>query len=238
MNASENTLIDTPKDPIATLILAHGSGSPMDHSTMNELTYWLNKHHIEVMRFEFDYMAQRRSGGSRRPPPAMNKIIDEWEHKLRHSEHKLSSKPLFIGGKSMGGRAASLLNTQCDTQLATKQLPAWHGTICVSYPFHPTSQPNKLRTEHLHSQQRPLFIAQGTRDSFGSIEEVAGYNLPVDIELHWIETGNHDLKPLKRSGQTHANALSEAALGIATFMCKVLKRSPHPLSASRALDLK
>ncbi|HMF08424.1 MAG TPA: alpha/beta family hydrolase, partial [Thermoanaerobaculia bacterium] len=84
------------------------------------------------------------------------------------------------------------------------------GLLCLGYPFHPPGQPARLRTSHLESLAVPTLIIQGTRDPFGSPDEVAGYRLSPDIRVHWIEGGDHSLKPKARSGRTEQENLDEA----------------------------
>ena len=129
---------------------------------------------LKVVRFEFAYMAQRRVGGSRKPPPKAEKMIPEFEAALEALDTEV---PLIIGGKSMGGRIASMI---ADGLLQTKRIS---GLLCIGYPFHPIGKPDKLRTDHLRDLQTPTLICQGTRDPFGTAEEVAAYDLSEAIEI-------------------------------------------------------
>lgn len=156
---------------------------------------------LAVVRFEFAYMAAR-AAGKRRPPPRAERLVGEY----RAAVEALDDRPLFIGGKSMGGRVASLL---ADDLFAADRIA---GLVCVGYPFHPPGRPETLRTAHLEALRCPALIAQGTRDPFGGREEVAGYRLSPAIELAWFEDGDHDLKPRKRvTGLSQADHI--AALG-------------------------
>lgn len=189
----------------ATLLLAHGAGAPMDSDFMNLLSDSLAGQGIRVLRFEFPYMAARREGGARRPPNPMPALQDSFrEH------HAALTGPVFIGGKSMGGRVASLL--------ADELAPA--GLICFGYPFHPPRKPERTRTEHLAALATPTLIVQGTRDPFGKPEEVAGYTLSSQIEVCWLESGDHDFMPLKSSGSSQADLIQRAAQQAAAFMGK------------------
>lgn len=94
--------------------------------------------------------------------------------------------------------------------LIAAEMPV-RGLLCLGYPFHPPGKPEKTRTEHLAAMKTPSLIIQGTRDPFGRPEEVSGYRLSERIGLHWIEDGDHDLKPRKASGRTHKDTLYEAA---------------------------
>lgn len=142
-------------------------------------------------------MAARRSEGSRKPPPRADKLIPEYRGAI---EGLRTNGPLIIGGKSMGGRVASMI---ADELFQADRIA---GLLCVGYPFHPIGKPDKLRTEHLANLQTPTLICQGTRDQFGSKEEVIDYELSPAIQIEWFEDGDHDLKPRKRiSGYTHAD---------------------------------
>ena len=102
-----------------------------------------------------------------------------------------AKRPLVIGGKSMGGRVASMVADE----LAAKGRIA--GLLCLGYPFHPPGRPEQLRTAHLETLHTPALICQGTRDPFGTRDEVAGYMLSKAIAIAWFEDGDHDLKPRK-----------------------------------------
>ena len=102
-----------------------------------------------------------------------------------------ASGPLVIGGKSMGGRIASMV---ADDLYRSGQIA---GLLCLGYPFHPMGKPTQLRTAHLSAIETPTLICQGTRDAFGTREEVAGYSLSPEIDIFWLEDGDHDLKPRK-----------------------------------------
>lgn len=194
----------------------------MDSEFMTSYTSALRGYGISVLRFEFDYMAQRRTGGSKRPPPKILTLVDQWQSLMHRWQTKTGNKtPFFIGGKSMGGRVATLLNTSDKNTPQNK--PVWEGVVCLGYPFHPQKQPLKLRTEHLSQSIQPTLIIQGTRDPLGTQEEVTSYALTQSIQLHWINTGNHDLKPLARSKVTHQDAIEDAARATHAFIDKRLQ---------------
>ncbi len=115
---------------------------------------------------------------------------------------------LVIGGKSLGGRIASMVADEAGVR----------GLVCLGYPFHPPGKPEQLRTEHLQMLRTPALIVQGTRDALGSREEVAGYRLSPSIRIAWIEEGDHSFKPRKSSGRTEAQNLSEAIARVREFL--------------------
>lgn len=196
-------LFTGPDDAAVTLLLAHGSGAPMDSPAMNAAADALASEGLRVARFEFSYMAARRTEGSRRPPPRAETLNPEFRAAVADLA---ATGPLVIGGKSMGGRVASMV---ADGLLAEGRIA---GLLCLGYPFHPPEKPAQLRTAHLMALATPSLICQGTRDPFGTKDEVPGYGLPERIRFLWLEDGDHDLKPRKSvSGFTAADHLATMA---------------------------
>ncbi|MDX1803027.1 MAG: alpha/beta family hydrolase [Alcanivorax sp.] len=190
----------------AVLLLAHGAGAAMDSDFMAQLSLALAEHGISVARFEFPYMRRMREEGRRLPPDRAAKLLDAFKCQLM----SLSASPLpvWIGGKSMGGRMASML--------AAQQPVA--GVVAFGYPFHPPGKPDKTRTDHFPDISAPLLICQGERDPFGKPQDVAGYFLPEHFSVHWLADGDHDFKPRKRSGITREQLIKEAARKAAQFI--------------------
>jgi predicted alpha/beta-hydrolase family hydrolase len=196
-------LFDGEAGAPVTVLLAHGAGAAMDTPFMAGLATALAGCGLRVARFEFAYMAARRTGGPKRPPPKVEVLSAEYAAALADLP---GAGRVVIGGKSMGGRVASLI---ADEAFAAGRIA---GLACFGYPFHPQGKPEKLRTEHLAGLRTPALICQGTRDPFGTQEEVAGYALSERIALHWLEDGDHDFAPRKRvTGLTQADHLSAAA---------------------------
>jgi len=201
-------LLDGPEDGPVTLLLAHGAGAPMDSASLNATTAALAAEGLRIARFEFVYMASRRSG-QRKPPPRAESLKPEY---LAAVDALSASGPLIIGGKSMGGRVASMIADD----LYSKNRIA--GLLCLGYPFHPPGKPAQLRTAHLVDLKTPSLICQGTRDEFGTREEVAAYDLSDRIEMLWLEDGDHDLKPRKSvSGYSSADHLRTVARAVAAW---------------------
>lgn len=211
---SEQEFLKTGPDSPC-LLLAHGAGAPMDSAFMAEMADLLAERNVGVIRFEFPYMQQRRHGGKKRPPDRQPVLLGHWRKVVERlsSDTSCPIQHLFIGGKSMGGRMASLLVDE----LVTEGLPV-KGCICLGYPFHPPSKPEKTRTEHLKEIASPVLILQGTRDALGKQEEVDGYDLSEAISLCWLDDGDHDLKPRVRSGFTQQQHLNRAADVIVEFI--------------------
>ncbi len=198
-----NLLIEGPGEG-ATVALAHGAGAAMDSDWMNNLSAALAARGLRVVRFEFPYMQRRREDGKRRGPDRPPALLATWRSVI---DAVSGAGPLIIGGKSMGGRIASMVADEC----------AVDGLVCLGYPFHPPRAPEKLRTEHLQDLRTPTLILQGTRDTFGLPEEVAGYGLASTIRVHWLEDGDHSFKPRVRSGRTLAQNMDEAVNEITRF---------------------
>ena len=198
-------IINGPDGGSETIILAHGAGAPMDSQFMNGVAEGLAEKQIRVIRFEFSYMKERRKTGSKRPPDPQNRLLETWEAVLHHFREE---KRLFIGGKSMGGRMASMIAENTSVQ----------GLVCLGYPFHPPGKPEKTRIEHLESMKIQTLIIQGTRDALGKQEEVLKYPLSPKIALHWLEDGDHSFKPRKSSGRTEEQNVSEAVNAAAQFI--------------------
>ncbi|WP_264212502.1 alpha/beta family hydrolase [Leisingera thetidis] len=172
-----------------TILLAHGAGAAMDTPWMATTAGALAECGFRVARFEFSYMAARRTGGSKRPPAKAGTYVPEY---LAAVDALPCDGPLLIGGKSMGGRVASLVAQSLYDAGRIK------GLICLGFPFHAPNKPEKTRYDHLTGITCPTLICQGTRDQFGSREEVEGYPLSPAVDLFWLEDGDHDLKPRKR----------------------------------------
>jgi uncharacterized protein len=196
-------LFDGPEDARVTIVLAHGAGAPMDSASMNATAKAFAEAGFRVARFEFGYMAARRDG-HRKPPPKAETVMPEYVAAV--DDLGPTNGPLLIGGRSMGGRVASMV---ADALFDAGRIA---GLVCLGYPFHPPGRPTQLRTKHLVGLQAPALIVQGTRDEFGVPDEVKGYDLAKTIELHWVEDGDHDLKPRKSvTGIGAAEALKQIA---------------------------
>ena len=204
----DGLLWDRPEGPArATLILAHGAGAPMDSEFMNQMAQKLAARGLTLVRFEFDYMAARREDGKKRPPNPQAKLLERWRAVHAQVRQQVTG-PLAIGGKSMGGRMASLLVDELQAE----------ALVCLGYPFHAIGKADKPRTAHLADLRTPTLIVQGERDAMGDRHTVAGYQLSAAIELCWLTAGDHDLKPLKVSGYSHEQHLEAAADAIAEFL--------------------
>ena len=165
---------------------------------------------LRTARFEFPYMAMRRTGDRRPPPDRLPLLLAAW----RTVVAALGRDQVVVGGKSMGGRVASLLAAE----MVEANAPV-RGVVCLGYPFHPPGrEPGANRIEHLARMATPTLILQGTRDPFGTAADVAGYELSPAVRVHWLEDGDHDLKPRHASGRDWRANRDEAMDAVAAFV--------------------
>ena len=207
-----NTIINTPSDPVATLLLAHGSGAGIATPFMTALAEGISTFGITVIRFEFPYMTKARTLGKKQAPNS-NAILEKTYRTQIQSV--LDHQPLFIGGKSMGGRIAS--------QIA--DVHPVNGCICLGYPFHPPGNPSKLRTAHLQQIRTPVCILQGTRDPFGTKTEILEYPLSPNIQLHFLEYGNHSFETRKKDPVRTEALLRQASKITAAFIFETIQKA-------------
>lgn len=193
---------------VGRLLMAHGAGAGQDSTFLERLRDALAERGVQALAIEFAYLQQMRREARRRPPPRVERLVEElarWCDILTH--HALP--PLWLGGKSMGGRVASLL-------AARDGAP---GLILCGYPFHPPRKPESLRLAHWPLIASPTLVVQGSRDPFGSRDEIAGYDLG-GARVHLLEDGDHDWQPRRASGRTQVSLIDEAAEAIAGFMAE------------------
>lgn len=187
------------------LILAHGAGAPMDSDFMNRVAFGVSESGIQVVRFEFPYMQERRFRGLKRPPDRQQVLIKCWENVINDFG---GPQRIVIGGKSMGGRMASLIAASQPVR----------GLVCLGYPFHPPGKPEKLRTAHLADILSPALILQGERDRLGNRQEVLNYQLPENIKVEWMPDGDHDFKPRVKSGFAYEENIAKAVSALIRFI--------------------
>jgi hypothetical protein len=207
MRSDSDLLFDGPDDALTTVVLAHGAGAPMNTPFMNSVARGLAAGGgVRVVRFEFPYMRARRETKRRTGAPDREPVLrNSWKEAV---ERLGGGRKLVIGGKSMGGRIASLIADEVGAR----------GLVCLGYPFHPPGRPEKLRTKHLETLRTPALVVQGTRDPFGTPEDVAGYALSPAIRVVWLEDGDHSWKPRASSGRTEAQNMADGITAIRDFL--------------------
>ncbi|WP_333825402.1 alpha/beta fold hydrolase [Pinisolibacter sp.] len=198
-------------DARATVLLAHGAGAPMDSSFMTRIAEGLAARGITVARFEFAYMAKRRTTGKKAPPPKAEKLIPEFRAAIEAvAAAPERVGPIVVGGKSMGGRVA--------TMTAGAPLPAAVvGVACLGYPFHGPGRPEEIRLAPLANGLLPTLVLQGERDEFGNRGEVEDLAVGPHTRFEWIEDGSHDFGPRGSSPATLKGNIAHACDTLAGF---------------------
>jgi predicted alpha/beta-hydrolase family hydrolase len=199
-----NLKFDGPKKAKTCVILAHGAGESSDSAFLTFFAEELAKQRHRVARFDFPYMVQRSTTGRKRPPDREQILRETWHAVIE----TVGYERFVIGGKSMGGRIASLIVDET----------AAAGLVCLGYPFHPTGRPEKLRTEHLETLAKPALILQGERDPFGTRKEVESYSLSEQVQLHWVPDGDHSFRPGRSSDRDYDLNIKNAARATERFL--------------------
>lgn len=189
----DNCKVDYASNAKAVVVFAHGAGADMNHHYLNDLVNIMNAQQISVLRFNFPYMVKRQVDGKRRPPDRMPTLLACYKKILTDF---ITDLPIYIGGKSMGGRVAATLANEQSLIDRTKI----RGVICLGYPFHPVKKPENLRLAPLQDTRLPILILQGDRDALGNELEISRYDISQLCRVHYFEDGDHDLKPRVKSG--------------------------------------
>ena len=181
-------------------VCAHGAGGNLADRGVVATTKALREHGLHTVRFNFLYRERKSS----RPDP-MPKLTACITAVVEHTRKELNPDRLIIGGRSMGGRAASMMAAEdfaCD------------GLLLLAYPLHPPGRPQQLRSAHLPSIHVPTLCINGTRDDFctRSLMEDVMKTLSPTWRMHWIEGGDHSFHVLKSSGRTDDDVLREIGL--------------------------
>jgi len=191
-------------------VFAHGAGAGMEHAFMQHVALGLAEKGIQVVRFNFPYMVKRSEDGKKRPPDRAPKLLEAFEQIIA----EYADQPIVIGGKSMGGRMASLL----------AENPLVAGIACLGYPFHPPGKPEKYKGEHLAALTKPCLILQGERDTFGKREEFEHFSLSQIITVEFIPDGDHSFKPRKSSGHSEKGNLAHTVDVLSQFIFACYER--------------
>lgn len=202
----QELILDGPEDAHCLLLLAHGAGQGPESPFMRQVATGLADAGVRVLRFRFPYMARMQAEGRRRPPDREPVLLDRLRGLI--DQQRGGFDRLAIGGKSMGGRIASLIADDADVD----------GLVCLGFPFHPPGRPERFRADHLAHLRTPALICQGERDPFGCRDEVARYALSSACTLAWIDDGEHGFKPRKASGRTWEENLTLAVQRVAAFL--------------------
>jgi predicted alpha/beta-hydrolase family hydrolase len=191
-------LVYPAESPAASVILAHGAGAGQRSAFMAACASGLAARGIDVITFDFPYIAAKRKIPDRGPllEAAYHAVIATVRVELQSSR-----RFLFIGGKSMGGRIAT------QVAAASRELPV-AGLVLLGYPLHPPGRPDTLRAAHLPAVARPMLFVQGSRDSFGTPHELAPILTPLvpAPRIHVVDGGDHSLVVTRRDPKKQAAA--------------------------------
>lgn len=203
-----DALLDLPEGkPRAALTLAHGAGAGMTHGFMEELATGLVSEGFAVLRFQFPYMQQgRKMPGA--PKVAVVAIVEA----QRVLAAECPEVPLFVSGKSYGGRMSSM-------GAAEGAFPLARGLISFGYPLHPPEKPGLDRAKHLDRIEIPHLILQGDRDELAQLDLLEGVCKGIPgITLHILKGADHSFGVLKSSGRTNGDVMAELVREAARFM--------------------
>ncbi len=178
-------------------VCAHGAGGNMDDRGILAVSKALRARGLDIVRFNFMYK-EKKSGR----PDRMPKLQECFAAVIARAVDATRARPLIIGGRSMGGRAASMMAAEgfkCD------------GLLLLAYPLHPAGQPEKLRDAHLPSIRVPVLCFNGTRDALcrQDLMETALKTVTTSWEMHWLEGADHSFHVPKSSGRTDSQVLEE-----------------------------
>ncbi len=192
------------------VLLAHGAGADMNAAALVTVADALADAKIPSLRFNFPYKEAGRRSPDR--PPVLEASLREAAAELARLA-RVPRERLVLGGRSMGGRIGSMVAAQ-DGAL---------GLVLLGYPLHPPGKADQLRVEHFSKLRMPVLFASGTRDAFGTPDELKRHAKKIKgpVSFHWIDTGDHGFKPLKASGLTPASALAGVADAVVSFVAKL-----------------
>lgn len=220
IGGSVTVVIDTPAGFKAgatpVVVLGHGAGADLRSEFMEFFATAISERGLAVVRFNFPYTEM----SGRRPPDKMDVLVETFREVVSASAKRTGSPPgpLFVGGKSLGGRVASVL---CAQRYVTPT-----GLVFLGYPLHAPDKPTELRSDHLAQIRRPMLFVQGSRDPFGTPEELRPERTRLKLagSMHVVEGGDHSFAlPKSQAGRQRA-AMIGAADAVAEFVKKVVAR--------------
>jgi len=220
IGGSVTVVVDTPSafkaGATAVVVLGHGAGADLRSEFLEFFATALADRGLGVVRFNFPYKEQQ----GQRPPDRMEILVETFREVVAASAKRTGSPPgpLFVGGKSLGGRVASVLCAQ------RYVVPS--GLVFLGYPLHAPGKPTELRSEHLAKIQRPMLFVQGSRDAFGTPEEIraerARLKLPGALSV--VDGGDHSFALPKSMAPRQRATMDAAADAVAEFVRKVVAR--------------
>jgi hypothetical protein len=199
------------------LVLAHGAGAGHDNGFMIEFASGLAARGVEAVTFNFPYTEQRR-----RTPDPPSVLEACWLSVAAAVRARIGERPFFIGGKSMGGRIASQVAARPEASALSL-----HGLVFLGYPLHPPGRPSQLRVAHWPSVRQPSLFVQGSRDTFGTPDELRAHfpSYGGRADLLVVEDGDHSFKPSKSARRGAAETYSAIQDEIARW---IKEHTQHP----------
>ncbi len=201
-------LVRRPRGAHALLVLGHGAGAGMRHVFMDELSEALDRRGVASFRYQFPYM----ESGSRRPDPRVW-LLSTVRAAVGEARRRVRGLPVFVGGKSMGGRMSSLAWSE-------SPLAGASGLVFFGFPLHPPDRPGIERADHLRDVDAPMLFLQGQRDKLAEWRRIRGVvrRLGPKARLHGIPEADHGFHVPRRSGRTDAEVIEELAEQTAVFV--------------------
>jgi uncharacterized protein len=188
---------DEPARECPVLILAHGAGSSMEHPFLSFVQEALNRRGIMTVKFNFPYVE-----AGRKVPDHPKRLARTWRTVIARVRTEIKPGALFLGGRSMGGRIASMVAAEGEEV---------SGLVLLGYPLHPADRLDALRAEHLAHIACPMLFVQGTRDQLCNLDALRGVlaRLSAPVTLRLIEEGDHSFKVPMRIGKTSSQIWEE-----------------------------
>lgn len=205
----------------AALILAHGAGNDMHNPFLSFVHEALAMHGIMTVKFNFPYMEAGRNA-----PDRPQRLANAWRAVIQRVRADAKPAALFLGGKSMGGRIASML--VADGEPAA-------GLVLLGYPLQPAGRPEALRSGHFARITCPALFVQGSRDRLCDLSLLRSVlvTMPAAATLHVIEEGDHSFKVPKRTGMTEREVWDEIVAVTGSWLAKTALASGARLRAGR-----
>jgi hypothetical protein len=190
-----------PRGAKAWLVVAHGAGAGMGHPFLAGFCREMAERDVATARFDFHYM----NAGRRSPDPEAS-LRSAWMEAFDGVRGMAGGRPILVGGKSLGGRIASMC--------VADGMPA-AALVFLGYPLHPPGKPERIRDEHLYRTRVPMLFLQGTRDPFaqGALLSKVVRKLGSRAELHLVDGGDHsfNVRGVKRDAREVGASLAEVA---------------------------
>ncbi len=211
MSDPADITVHASADPVAVYILGHGAGAGQTSPFITGFAHGMVDRAVTTVSFDFPYITARR-----KVPDSAPVLEAHWLRVIEATRARCGNLPIFIGGKSMGGRIAS--------QVAAGTHPTIAGLVFLGYPLHPPGRPDRLRDAHLRHILEPMLFVQGTRDPFGTASEIRDL-LPRlrNAELHEVAGGDHSFKVTGRPGVKPPQVMSEIMDVVAAWMRQTLR---------------